>query len=32
VQVFGNLRADDVVLKTGSEDIAARQVVQVALR
>jgi RND family efflux transporter MFP subunit len=32
VQVFGQLKVDDIVLKTGSEDIAARQSVHVALR
>ena len=32
VQVFGNLKAGDVVLKSGSEDMAAQQPVQVAVR
>ena len=32
VQVFGKLKAGDVVLRTGTEDIADQQAVQVALR
>ncbi|GAA4503475.1 efflux RND transporter periplasmic adaptor subunit [Hymenobacter ginsengisoli] len=32
VQVFGKLRAGDVVLKSGSEELAAGQPVQVAMR
>jgi membrane fusion protein (multidrug efflux system) len=32
VQVFGKLKADDVVLKTGNEELAASQSVQVSLR
>lgn len=32
VQVFGKLKADDVVLRTGNEELAAGQSVQVSLR
>lgn len=32
VQVFGKLKADDVVLKTGNEELAASQSVQVSLQ
>jgi RND family efflux transporter MFP subunit len=32
VQVFGKLKAGDVVLRTGTEDIAEQQAVQVAVR
>ena len=32
VQVFGKLKAGDIVLRTGTEDIADQQAVQVALR
>ena len=32
VQVFGKLKAGDIVLRTGTEDIAEQQAVQVALR
>lgn len=32
VQVFGNLKAGDVVLRAGTEDVAEQQAVQVAVR
>jgi membrane fusion protein (multidrug efflux system) len=32
VQVFGKLRAGDVVLKTGGEEVAAQQAIQVLMR
>jgi hypothetical protein len=31
VQVFGKLQAGDVILRSGSEDLAAKQPVQVAV-